>query len=99
MSEKLSNFLGTMKKRRGVYRKGEYWFALQDDVPAHDFNKEILHPNKKYPDGLLGIRCDCDFWVCAVLPYDFRHHRIETLVKNLWPAIENPEYGKTVYAR
>lgn len=67
-----------------------------EDVPGHDFNREIVHPgeNPEFPDGAVGIRIDDDFWTVAALPYDeFRRCTIEELVAVLWPKIDDASFG------
>ena len=83
------------------YRNGKYHYA-GNDIPSLDFNREIAHPgvSKDYPEGILGLRVDDDFWVVALLPYKYIDLPIEFLVENMWPSLykecsfhpDSPEY-------
>lgn len=80
-------------KRKGetlTRRYKEWWVSQPGD---YIFNREIVEPktNPSYLNGAMGIRFDDDFWVCAVLPYEFRNLSIQTLVAILYPDIEHEE--------
>lgn len=67
-------------------------------VASHDFNKEIMEPNETHIDGILGIRCDDNFWICARLPYKFKDIPTIQIVNLLWPEIEDFSIKKDYYA-
>jgi hypothetical protein len=52
-----------------------------------DFCKEIVPPGSSdiFPDGVVGIRVDTDFWAVAALPYRFRDLPTPVIVAELWP--------------
>lgn len=94
----LEEFKLSLIKQRAkgsVYKdvKG-HWIAPQD-LPFTDFNKEIYHPgtNKNYPDGVVGIRVDDNFWAVGAIPYEFKDISIQEIVATLWPHyVEEAEY-------
>ncbi len=69
-------------------RDGNYRVS-RSGLPGHDFNREIVAPgkNENFPEGVLGIRVDDDFWAVAVLPLRFAELSIENLVEVIWPDI------------
>jgi hypothetical protein len=66
-------------------------YGYQDHPPSYDFNKEIMEPCEKWKDGLLAIRCDDNFWICAIIPYKFKDVPTMQIINELWPSIESPE--------
>jgi hypothetical protein len=69
----------------------EPYGAMPDDeeMPFHDFNKEIVAPGllPMFPNGAIGIRVDDDFWSIAALPYDqYLNVPIQDIVKEFWPS-------------
>jgi hypothetical protein len=72
---------------RRVHNDGPWWASVGN--PDNTFNREIAHPGDlpMYPDGVLAVRCDDDFWIVATLPYRFRDLSIETLVSTIWPEV------------
>ena len=81
-----------------------YWF--DPNVPFYDFNRELIPAgvNTNYPDGVVGIRTDDDFWSVAALPLEFNTIHIEDLVAILWPdlvdeATYNPDTPTDVVER
>lgn len=60
-----------------------------NELPCYDFNRELQAPgqNPHYPNGVVGIRVDDDFWVVAELPWSYRDWTLEALVDDLWPEI------------
>lgn len=66
--------------------KKPYWFT-SEELPGLDFNREIVEPgkNEKWPDGVLAIRADGDFWVVAAIPLKYRNVPFEHVIKALWP--------------
>lgn len=77
-----------------------YW-VVTEDLPGHDFNKEIIAPGllDKFPDGVIGIRVDDDFWSVAALPYgEYINKPIEQIVAAFWPDITDAEFGPDVIA-
>jgi len=75
-----------------------YWAAEYEDVMAYDFNRELVLPGQvaKFPNGTIGIRVDNDFFVVAALPLSWRNIPLTVLVANLWPEIEDPDFGPDV---
>lgn len=65
----------------------EKWYHSKDDMPSIDFNREICKPgqSKVFPDGAIGIRCDDDFWLCAIYPYKFVDVPLTEVVGAFWP--------------
>lgn len=78
--------------------KEPYWAATEDELPSHDFNKEILSPgtNSSFPDGVVGICADDDFWPVAALPYSYRDTNVGALVASLWPGVKSPKFNTDV---
>lgn len=93
--EEFKKELTKQKPKGSVYKNKEgFWFAPQD-LPFNDFNKEIFIPgsNKSYPDGVVGIRVDDNFWAVAALPYEFKDFSIKQIVEVFWPGeFENAEF-------
>ncbi len=58
-----------------------------DELPGLDFNREIVEPgdNETFPDGVLGIRVDDDFWAVAALPLKYRDKPLREIISALWP--------------
>lgn len=86
-----------------IFKYGDWWFTPEGHLPSHDFNKDVVKPgdteyldeegNIAWPDGATTIRMDSDFWLCAVLPYEYRDLTIQELVAILWPTVENPRFN------
>jgi hypothetical protein len=57
-------------------------------VNFRDFTKEVIPPgeSKEFPDGLVSLHVDDDFWIAAVIPYKYRNNSTEILVRSLWPS-------------
>lgn len=86
LQEKLATFIKDIQK--------PYYF--HNDPPFLDFNKEIVAPGllDNFPDGVLGIRCDDDFWAVAGLPLEFDELETPEIVEVLWPEFrEEASYG------
>jgi hypothetical protein len=76
-----------------------YFVEPYEDLPSHDFNREIIPPGclDHYPDGAIGVRADDDFWAVAALPYEkYLNVSIEEIVSELWPECPEPSYGPDV---
>lgn len=76
--------------------EADHWYEQDhENLPGHDFNREIVRPaeNESAPDGCVRIMCDTDFYEVANLPYHFVALSCADIVSVLWPAIESP----TVY--
>ena len=71
-----------------------YWAVEYDELPAHDFCKEVWEPktSKIFPSGAVGVRVDADFWAVAALPYSMKNVAIQELVADLWPEIKDPAF-------
>lgn len=70
--------------------KQPYYVTPADELPFHDFNREIVAPGQidEFPDGAIGIRVDDDFWAVAALPYaEYADKSIQQIVQELWPSI------------
>lgn len=70
--------------------KPPYWVAKSDDLPALDFNREIVAPGliDVFPEGAIGVRVDDDFWSVAALPFEkYRNVPIQDIVAEFWPDI------------
>ena len=79
------------KLGEGENAKSLHWFLDLKDLPAWDFNRDIIekgHPEA--PDGCLVMRCDSDFHAVANLPLEFKSVSCEEIVSVLWPEIEKP---------
>jgi hypothetical protein len=46
-----------------------------------DFNRELIEGNEE----IFAIRCDDDFFVCAVLPFKYTELSLDFIIKHLWP--------------
>jgi hypothetical protein len=94
LEPRLADFLSEFREDlndegRYLMRLGDWYFGKGDTLPFHDFNREILHPGESnsLPEGALGIRVDDDFWIVALLPYEYAVLDIRTLVRIIWPDI------------
>jgi hypothetical protein len=67
-------------------QEGPYGFT---DPATMDFNREMFAPgeHEKYPEGVIIIRTDDDFWAAASLPWKFKDIGIISLVYSLWPEL------------
>ena len=64
----------------------EPYFTVSTDLPSLDFNKEIVEPgtHREFPQGVIGIRVDDDFWQVGLLPYYYKGIPIEEIVEEFW---------------
>lgn len=66
--------------------------AKYEDLGFRDFNKEIFHPSSErdyYPEGVVLIRTDDDFWIEATLPYHpYATMNIKDICESLWPELK-----------
>ena len=72
--------------------KKPYWYDNNsDNLISLDFNRELHPPGTydEYPDGVVGIRMDDDFWACAALPWEYHNKPVEEIVYELWPELKN----------
>jgi hypothetical protein len=78
-------------KTRSLIRVRKPYFRRCGHFPGYDFTKEVIPPgaNAKYPNGVVGLRVDDDFWAVAAVPYSFRYLPTGTLVRKLWPQMRN----------
>ena len=71
--------------RKLVSPCGAWWFSN----PPFDYemNRELCSPgiHAGYPDGVLAIRTDGDFWVDAKLPWRFSELSLQEVAGVLWP--------------
>ena len=73
-----------------------FFYHEERDFPSLDFNKEILKPGIRddFPDGIIGLRVDDNFWQVAALPYECVEYSTEEIVQFLWPGLDasyNPD--------
>lgn len=72
--------------------RNPYW-AEPDDGGAlstfADFTRELSPPgmNWRFPKGAIGIRVDYDFWLVAVLPWEWLDRPLPEVVALLWPSM------------
>jgi hypothetical protein len=73
-------------------RDAVHWYHRSDDLPAHNFNREIVSPGEddKAPDGCLRVMSDSNFYEIANLPFRFTALSCAEIVSALWPDIEQP---------
>lgn len=72
-----------------------YWYDTDwENLPFRDFNRELCPPgtDEMYPDGVVALRMDDDFWVCAALPWEYKDKTAEEIVKELWPELTDCEF-------
>ena len=83
-----------------------YWAMDYTGIFSWDFNKEFIPPGTKdtpftelEEQGLITIRYDDDFWVCAVLPWErYKDKSIQEIVAEFWPeTLEKCRYNKDVW--
>lgn len=76
-------------------------YGYSDEIPSHDFNREMFAPGQhpKYPDGVVGIRTDDDFFVVAALPWKFKNLSVQNIVSTLWPDIAQTQDYTVSYDR
>jgi hypothetical protein len=62
------------------------YFVITEGLPGLDFNREIFEPgtNENFPDGVVGIRVDDDFWAVAALPFSYVDKPLAELVAEFW---------------
>lgn len=90
-SDKLVDDLKAFLRGR---KKKPYW-VIRKNLPSYDFNREIIEPgiHKTFPDGVVGVRVDDDFWAVAALPYRFVDLPLPDIVKTIWPdLVEKARY-------
>ncbi|MBY3433750.1 hypothetical protein HFN89_06260 [Rhizobium laguerreae] len=70
----------------------DHWYS-ETELPAHDFNREIVNPgeNPDAPDGCVRIMSDSDFYEVANLPYHFEPLSCAEIVSVLWPGVQKPK--------
>lgn len=63
------------------------YFVSKHSLPGLDFNRELHAPGtyEKFPEGVVGIRVDTDFWSVAALPWEYNSWSLRDLVAELWP--------------
>ncbi|HKF95122.1 MAG TPA: hypothetical protein VKB96_11100 [Gammaproteobacteria bacterium] len=64
-------------------------YGWHDEIPSWDFNRELFAPgqNPGYPDGVIYIRVDDDFWIVASLPWRFLNTPLDEVVRVIWPSV------------
>lgn len=85
----VSTWKATLVSSPAGFSDPEDRFGFAKMPPCWDFNREIAAPGvlENYPDGAVAIRCDDDFWIVAVLPYEFRDVSCPEIVSALWPHV------------
>ena len=70
-------------------KRGEGRFWVSDGLPTLDINREMLPPgtNPRYPEGVVGIRTDDDFFCAAALPWCYRDLPASVIGPILWPQV------------
>lgn len=65
------------------------WCFHGDDIPSLDFNREICKPGQSsmWPDGVIGLRVDSDFWVVGIIPYKFLNVPLQEVIAACWPKL------------
>jgi hypothetical protein len=63
------------------------YFYEPDGLPGLDFNREFVQPGEQagFPDGVIGIRVDDDFWCVAAIPLSYADVPLIDIVRILWP--------------
>lgn len=63
------------------------YFVHRDGLPGIDFCRELFAPgeNADFPDGVVGIRVDDDFWSVAALPWSYARKSLADVVAEFWP--------------
>jgi hypothetical protein len=71
--------------------EADHWYS--QELPSHDFNREIVKPGKNpdAPEGCVRIMSDTDFYEVANLPYQFERLSCADVVSVLWPDVPNPK--------
>ncbi len=76
-----------------------YWIN-DGSLPGLDFNRDLQEPgtNAHFPEGVVGIRADGDFWSVAALPWKYRTWELRDIIAELWPeyidqASFEPDHG------
>jgi len=99
--EKLQRFKDILIDSVDEYVMGDqfddsYWYRMM--TICSYLNKEVVHPgvNEDYPDGVVGVRDDDNFWAIAVIPYEFKNLAIEEIASVFWPH-ERLEFGPDVF--
>ena len=92
---------GSMVPEEGGRKTPDGLWWVEDDPLTHDFNREIVAPGivDKFPDGAVAVRVDDDFFIVAVLPYEFVGLGIERIVPVLWPEVPNPVFKADTFTR
>lgn len=77
------------------------FFYITELLPGFDFNREIVRPNinPAYPEGVMGIRVDGNFYPVAALPAMYIGLPLQTVVRTLWPCcVDQATYAADVFA-
>lgn len=63
------------------------YFVHTEGLPGLDFNRHIVLPgaNEEFPQGVIGIYVDDDFWCVAALPISYLNVPLRDVVEALWP--------------
>jgi hypothetical protein len=86
--EHLRKWASSLPSSEGGKRSdGRFWVA--DGLPTLDINREMLPPgtNARYPEGVVGIRTDDDFFSAAALSWRYRDLPASVIAPILWPYV------------
>lgn len=66
-----------------------YKYSYNSNPCTHDFTREMYGPGEhdKYPDGVIFIRTDDNFFIDAAIPWKFKDVPIIPIVYTLWTDI------------
>lgn len=86
-----------------TFKYNDWWFTPEAKLDFDDFTKDVVKPNDTeypnakgevaWPEGATTVRMDDDFFLCAVLPYEYKDLTIQEIVAILWPTVENPRFN------
>jgi len=73
----------------------KFYVPKYENLGFRDFNKEIFHPNsdrEHFPEGVVLIRSDDNFWIEAALPYfSYVDMDIKTICESFWPELKDSQ--------
>jgi hypothetical protein len=87
-AEHLQEWVNSLPGSKGSKREnGRFW--VSDGLPTLDINREMFPPgsNARYPEGVVGIRTDDDFFCAAALPWRYRDLPASVIAPILWPDV------------
>ena len=68
------------------YANGKSPYYVGCALPTLDFNKEICPPGtiERFPEGVVGLRTDDNFFTVGAIPYEFRDLSIKDIAETLY---------------